>query len=97
MVIPQPSAAALAQLTEMGFAEQLSRNALQLQRNNVAAALDWLLQHGEEPGAAEPLSEERLQQVSHGATSHRHVEPQCTVQWVAPSNYTFIGMRVVLS
>ncbi|MEW5311453.1 MAG: hypothetical protein WDW38_003168 [Sanguina aurantia] len=63
VVIPQPPAAALAQLTEMGFAEQLSRNALQLQRNNVAAALDWLLQHGEEPGAAEPLSEERLQQI----------------------------------
>lgn len=63
VVIPQPSAAALAQLTEMGFGDQLSRNALLLQRNNVAAALDWLLQHGEEPEAAEPPSDERLQQV----------------------------------
>ncbi|KAF6259607.1 hypothetical protein COO60DRAFT_1512708 [Scenedesmus sp. NREL 46B-D3] len=60
---PEPSAGHIAQLTDMGFSEVLARKALQLTRNNVEHALDWLLQHSEEPGAADPPTQEQLRAV----------------------------------
>jgi len=56
----------MSQLTDMGFSEALSRNALLLHRSNVEAALEWLLEHADDPASAEPLSQERLQQVRLG-------------------------------
>uniref|UniRef100_A0A383W8V9 UBA domain-containing protein n=1 Tax=Tetradesmus obliquus TaxID=3088 RepID=A0A383W8V9_TETOB len=60
---PEPSAGHLAQLADMGFSEALARKALQLTRDNVELALEWLLQHGEEPGAADPPTQEQLRTV----------------------------------
>lgn len=60
---PEPSAGHIAQLTDMGFSEVLARKALQLTRNNVEHALDWLLQHSEESGAADPPTQEQLRAV----------------------------------
>jgi hypothetical protein len=61
--VPEPSADRIAQLTDMGFSDALARNALLLQRGNVEAALEWLLEHADDPAAAEPIPQERLRQV----------------------------------
>lgn len=61
--VPEPPADRITQLTDMGFSDSLARNALLLQRSNVEAALEWLLEHGDEPAAADPIPEERLRQV----------------------------------
>lgn len=53
----------MAQLADMGFSEALARKALQLTRDNVELALEWLLQHGEEPGSADPPTQEQLRAV----------------------------------
>ncbi len=64
--VPEPSADRITQLTEMGFSDALARNALLLQRGNVEAALEWLLEHADDPAAAEPIPQERLRQVRLG-------------------------------
>jgi uncharacterized UBP type Zn finger protein len=61
--IPEPSAGGIAQLAEMGFSEALASKALLLCRNNVDAALEWVLQHMEDEDAEEPPSEQQLRQV----------------------------------
>lgn len=61
--VPEPPADRISQLTDMGFSEAFSRNALLLHRSNVEAALEWLLEHADDADAAEPLSQERLWQV----------------------------------
>lgn len=53
----------MAQLADMGFSEALARKALHLTRDNVELALEWLLQHGEEPGSADPPTQEQLRAV----------------------------------
>lgn len=53
--VPDLDSAALAELMEMGFPEALCRNALLWGRNSLQPALEWLLQHAEDPAAAEPL------------------------------------------
>jgi hypothetical protein len=63
VVPPEPPAAAVAQLTDMGFAGPLARKALLLSRHSVDLALEWLLQHGEEPGADAPPTQEELRAV----------------------------------
>lgn len=70
--------APLAELLTMGFPEQLSRNALLLHRNRLAAAVDWALSHVDDDAAAEPLSQEVLaavygppQQLAAGAARRR--------------------------
>lgn len=61
--MPEPAADRIAQLTDMGFSEALARNALLLHRGSVERGLEWLLEHVDDPAAAEPLSQERLRQV----------------------------------
>jgi hypothetical protein len=61
--VPEPPADRISQLTDMGFSDALARNALLLHRSNVEAALEWLLEHGDDAGAAEPIPQERLRQV----------------------------------
>lgn len=39
----------------MGFSEALCRNALLWGHNRFEAALEWLLAHAEDAGAAQPL------------------------------------------
>jgi uncharacterized UBP type Zn finger protein len=63
LVVPELPADRIAQLTEMGFSDVLARNALLLHRSNVQHSLEWLLEHGENPAAAEPPTQEQLQQV----------------------------------
>jgi hypothetical protein len=53
----------MAQLADMGFSQALARKALQLTRDNVELALEWLLQHSEQPGAADPPTQEQLRAV----------------------------------
>lgn len=64
--IPEPPADRIAQLTDMGFSEALARNALLLHRGSIEASMEWLLEHGDDPAAAEPIPQERLQQVCVG-------------------------------
>ncbi|GAB4817588.1 hypothetical protein N2152v2_004634 [Parachlorella kessleri] len=59
-MVPEVSTTNLASLQEMGFQEPLCRNALLLHRNHLSRALEWLIEHAEDPAAAEPLSEARL-------------------------------------
>uniref|UniRef100_A0A7S3R4D2 UBA domain-containing protein n=1 Tax=Dunaliella tertiolecta TaxID=3047 RepID=A0A7S3R4D2_DUNTE len=69
---PEPSAQAVEQLTGMGFLEPVVRKALVLGRNNVDAALDWLLVHSEDADAAEPPTQQQLRQV-YGAPSSQTI------------------------
>lgn len=55
MQVPQVSQEGLASLQEMGFSEQLCRNALLLHRNHLERALEWLIENAADPAAAEPL------------------------------------------
>ncbi|KAI8466735.1 MAG: hypothetical protein J3K34DRAFT_53660 [Monoraphidium minutum] len=63
VVPPEPPAAAAEQLADMGFPPPVVRKALLLSRNSVDLALEWLLQHAEEPGAGEPPTQEQLRAV----------------------------------
>mmetsp|Transcript_8442 Transcript_8442/g.18070 ORF Transcript_8442/g.18070 Transcript_8442/m.18070 type:complete len:561 (+) Transcript_8442:68-1750(+) len=60
---PTPNPEHVAQLCDMGFPDPVVRKALALCRNSMQAALEWLLQHAEDPDAAEPPTQQQLQQV----------------------------------
>ena len=66
---PEPLPANVTHLTDMGFPQAVVRNALLLNRDDVSSALDWLLQHGQEEGAGEALSQEQLRRVGFGGCS----------------------------
>jgi uncharacterized UBP type Zn finger protein len=53
--VPELSSEHLASLREIGFSEELCRNGLLLHRNQFERALEWLLEHADDPDAAEPL------------------------------------------
>ncbi|PSC76079.1 ubiquitin carboxyl-terminal hydrolase 5 isoform X2 [Micractinium conductrix] len=61
--VPELNSQALAALTDMGFSEELCRNALLRGRNRFEPALEWLLAHADDPHAANPLSEAELARV----------------------------------
>ncbi|KAG2451389.1 hypothetical protein HYH02_003990 [Chlamydomonas schloesseri] len=82
-VIPEPDAAAAAQLGEMGFGEAVVRKALLLHRNDMEQALNWLLQHGDDPAAAEPLTDDQLRQIYAGGLRGPASEPEQVEQLVA--------------
>nr|2DAI_A Chain A, Ubiquitin associated domain containing 1 [Homo sapiens] len=48
--------AALRQLTEMGFPENRATKALQLNHMSVPQAMEWLIEHAEDPTIDTPLS-----------------------------------------
>lgn len=76
--VPEPPADRITQLTEMGFSDVLARNALLLHRSNVEAALEWLLEHGDDPEAADPIPQERLRQVRCLSRQHAQTaKPAC--------------------
>ncbi|GIL46979.1 hypothetical protein Vafri_3835 [Volvox africanus] len=81
--IPEPDAQAAAQLGEMGFGEAVVRKALLLHRNDMEAALNWLLQHGDDPAAAEPLTDEQLRQIYSRGPRGPPSEPELVEQLVA--------------
>eukprot|EP01114_Cavostelium_apophysatum_P015083 TRINITY_DN4042_c0_g1_i1.p1 TRINITY_DN4042_c0_g1~~TRINITY_DN4042_c0_g1_i1.p1 ORF type:complete len:349 (+),score=65.38 TRINITY_DN4042_c0_g1_i1:954-2000(+) len=56
--------ALLQQLIDMGFPEDRSRKALILNNMNPQAAMDWILQHEEDPDIDEPISTEELQEIA---------------------------------
>jgi hypothetical protein len=60
---PEPAAANITSLTEMGFPEPLARKALIMTKDNVEAALEWILVHEGDPDAAQPPTQEELQRV----------------------------------
>ncbi|KAH3778114.1 ubiquitin-associated domain-containing protein 1-like [Dreissena polymorpha] len=45
----------IQQLTAMGFPEHRARKALKLNKLSVMSAMDWLLQHGDDPDIDQPL------------------------------------------
>ncbi|GFR43543.1 hypothetical protein Agub_g4636 [Astrephomene gubernaculifera] len=81
--IPEPDAQACSQLRDMGFGDAVVRKALLLHRNDMEAALNWLLQHGEDPAAAEPLTEEQLRQIYSRGPRGPPSEPEMVEQLVA--------------
>ncbi|GIL70718.1 hypothetical protein Vretimale_3822 [Volvox reticuliferus] len=81
--IPEPDAQAAAQLGEMGFGEAVVRKALLLHRNDMEAALNWLLQHGDDPAAVEPLTDEQLRQIYSRGPRGPPSEPELVEQLVA--------------
>lgn len=67
---PEPTAGNVSQLVDMGFAEVLARKALILTRDNVEAALEWILEHMDDPDATEPPTQQELQRVRAAACTH---------------------------
>jgi uncharacterized UBP type Zn finger protein len=68
----------------MGFPEARSRKALLLNRNSIEAAMEWLLEHGEDPAADTPLTEAQLRALAApgGATSVVQPDPDALQQLV---------------
>jgi uncharacterized UBP type Zn finger protein len=59
VVVPEPRAAHLAQLQDMGFSERAARRALLLNRNTLNAAANYLIAHGADGDIeAEPTIQE---------------------------------------
>eukprot|EP00887_Chlorella_sp_A99_P005497 scaffold1.g5497.t1 len=71
--VPEPNAEALSSLLEMGFPEALCRNALLLNRNHFERALEWVMEHAQDPGAADPVrrAEQQLAAVYGGRARQR--------------------------
>eukprot|EP01102_Stenamoeba_stenopodia_P023301 TRINITY_DN9995_c0_g1_i2.p1 TRINITY_DN9995_c0_g1~~TRINITY_DN9995_c0_g1_i2.p1 ORF type:complete len:375 (-),score=84.91 TRINITY_DN9995_c0_g1_i2:28-1152(-) len=55
---------AVQQLTDMGFAEEHAKKALLLNRLNTELAMEWLLEHSEDPDIDQPISEEQMRQLA---------------------------------
>ncbi|KXZ48148.1 hypothetical protein GPECTOR_30g244 [Gonium pectorale] len=83
LAIPEPDAQAASQLREMGFGEAVVRKALLLHRNDMEQALNWLLQHGDDPAAAEPLTDDQLRQIYSRGPRGPPSEPELVEQLVA--------------
>lgn len=62
---PEPHRERLQQLVDMGFSEAIASKALILRHNNMYAAMDWILEHGDDPDAEAPLTEAQLQRIAH--------------------------------
>lgn len=83
--VPEPQAAHIAQLTDMGFAEALARKALILTRDNVQLAVEWLFEHGDDPNAADAPTQEQLRQVYGRRRSRRRQGAAASVPRPPPS------------
>lgn len=62
--VPEANPARLNQLVEMGFSEALARKALIMRHNNLDAAMDWILEHQDDPDAEVPLTEAQLRRIA---------------------------------
>lgn len=71
ITLPEPDADALKQIVEMGFPEARARKALLLHRNHPPAAMEWLLEVGDSPGADAELTEEQILQLVNTALPGR--------------------------
>ena len=61
--MPEPNAALLGQLGDMGFTGGLARKALLLTRNRFASAVEYCLSHGDDAHADVPPTEQQLRRV----------------------------------
>lgn len=73
--VPEPDAEGLVQLQDMGFSAGLAAKALLLSRNVAAAALDWALQHADDPDADAPPTEDALRAVWQPTQRRRRPRP----------------------
>jgi len=62
--LPEADAAAVNNLTDMGFPPERAKKALLLNGNNLEAAMEWLFNHSEDPDIDEPLTQWQLQQLA---------------------------------
>ncbi|XP_073397235.1 ubiquitin-associated domain-containing protein 1 [Dendrobates tinctorius] len=60
---------ALRQLTEMGFPESRAVKALRLNHMSVTQAMEWLIEHADDPAADTPLPNENVSDVAGASTS----------------------------
>jgi len=67
----QIDAVSLRQLQDMGFAENRARKSLLLNRMNTQAAMDWLLEHNDDPDIDEPISNESMSRIASEAAEFR--------------------------
>lgn len=62
-ITPIPDPIALHEMTSMGFDDALSRNALLLHRNRLPLAIEWALEHAEDPEARQTLDSRIVQAI----------------------------------
>jgi len=62
--LPPVDPVALQQFTEMGFTEARSSKALILNGMNTRAAMDWLLQHSDDPHVDDPIPQRILKRIA---------------------------------
>ncbi|XP_018419225.1 PREDICTED: ubiquitin-associated domain-containing protein 1 [Nanorana parkeri] len=60
---------ALRQLTEMGFPESRAVKALRLNHMSVTQAMEWLIEHADDPAADTPLPNENMSEVAGDSAS----------------------------
>ncbi|XP_071980719.1 ubiquitin-associated domain-containing protein 1 [Engystomops pustulosus] len=65
---------ALRKLTEMGFPESRAVKALRLNHMSVTQAMEWLIEHADDPAADTPLPNENASEVA-GASASRDPKP----------------------
>jgi len=61
--------ASLQQLKDMGFPENRAKKALTLMRMNVQLAMEWLLEHGDDPNIDDPIPEEAVSRIARQETT----------------------------
>jgi len=63
LIAPTADPAVLQQLIEFGFPEVRARKALLLNRMNLERAMEWLLEHSDDPDIDVPLTNAQLSQI----------------------------------
>uniref|UniRef100_A0A8C5N0Y7 Ubiquitin-associated domain-containing protein 1 n=1 Tax=Leptobrachium leishanense TaxID=445787 RepID=A0A8C5N0Y7_9ANUR len=69
---------ALRQLTEMGFPESRAIKALRLNHMSVTQAMEWLIEHADDPTVDAPLPSENTPQAS-GGTAPSEIDPRSSL------------------
>jgi hypothetical protein len=90
---PEANESRLQQLVEMGFSETISRKALILRHNNLDAAMDWILEHQDDPEAENPLTESQLRRIAISRRRQRRNRRRFRANW--PHNSTPVDQDLI--
>ena len=92
--VPEANPSRLQQLVEMGFSEAIASKALILRHNNLDAAMDWILEHQDDPEAETPLTESQLQRIAISRRRQRRNRRRFRANW--PHNSTPVDQDLVV-
>lgn len=92
--LPEANPTRLQQLVEMGFSEALARKALILRHNNLDLAMDWVLEHQDDPEAETPLTESQLRRIAISRRRQRRNRRRFRTSW--PNSGTPVDQELLV-